>query len=306
MRHFIDLNDWASDEIRDLLDLARFLKHELRSGGNQPVLRHKSLAMIFQKPSLRTRVSFEVGMQQLGGHALMIAPDEIGLGVRETVPDIARVLSGYCHGIMARVFKHEHVLSLAEWASVPVINGLSDEQHPCQALADVLTIQEHFGTLNGLNVAYIGDGNNVAVSLAQALAHSHVNITVATPPQYDLPEDSLDHIMPLAERNGVTVTQLRDPYEAVRHADVIYTDAWWSMGQESQKDQRAKEFAAYQVDEKLVKSASKKTMVMHCLPAHRGYEISDAVMDGDQSLVFKQAENRLHAQKAILVRLMAG
>jgi ornithine carbamoyltransferase len=304
MRHFVDLADWSASDFRELLALAHQLKRELRSGGNRPALQGKQLAMVFQKPSLRTRVSFEVGMEQLGGHALMIGPDEIGLGKRESVADVARVLSRYVQGIMARVFDHAHVTELAQYASVPVINGLSDAQHPCQALADVLTIEEHLGSAAGLKVAFIGDGNNVAFSLGQACAHLGAHFVVASPEGYALPEAAQARIRALAANTGATVEQVTDPQAAADGADVLYTDSWFSMGQEKEAAQRAPLFARYQVNTALLERANRRAIVMHCLPAHRGQEITDDVADGPQSALFDQAENRLHAQKAVLATLM--
>ncbi len=304
MRHFIDLMDWSTEDLRQLLDLAVHLKMDWRSGGNQPVLKGKALAMVFQKPSLRTRVSFEIGMQQLGGSALMISPQEIGLGKRESVADVARVLSGYVQGIMARVFDHGHVVELAKWGSVPVINGLSDAQHPCQALADVLTIYERFGRIDGVRIVYIGDGNNVALSLAQAAANFGAHFAVATPPGYGLAEEDMATVGEIAERTGGSIEAFEDPYTAVKNADVVYTDTWVSMGQEAETEQRLAALRPYQVNDDLLRRADKHAIVMHCLPAHRGDEITDSVADGDQSAIFQQAENRLHAQKAVLVTLM--
>jgi ornithine carbamoyltransferase len=304
MRHFIDLAEWSTEDLRQLLDLAVQLKAEWRAGGNQPVLKGKALAMVFQKPSLRTRVSFEVGMQQLGGSALMIGPQEIGLGKRESIPDVARSLSCFVQGIMARVFEHAHVLELAEWASVPVINGLSDAQHPCQAMADALTIYERFGHLDGLRVVYVGDGNNVALSLAQAVANFGVHFVAASPSRYSLSEEDLSQVAEIAERTGGSVELYEDPAQAVKNADVIYTDTWVSMGQEAETEARVAALRGYQVNDDLLKRAGKQAIVMHCLPAHRGHEITDSVADGSQSAIFQQAENRLHIQKAILVTLM--
>lgn len=304
MRHFIDLADWSSDDVQHLLDLALQLKAEYKNGGNPPLLRGKALAMVFQKPSLRTRVSFEMAMQHLGGHALMLSPMEIGLGKRESVADIARVLSGYVQGIMARVFDHAHVTELAEWASVPVINGLSDNSHPCQAMADVLTLREHFGKVAGLRIAFVGDGNNMALSLGEAAAHLGAHYTIAAPAGYTLSEEALERINTLAAPHGGTVRAYHDPLEAVRDADCIYTDTWVSMGQEGDSERRLRDLAGYQVNEALLQHAPSHAVVLHCLPAHRGQEITDAVADGAQSLIFQQAENRLHAQKAILVELM--
>ncbi len=305
MRHYLDLADWRSEEIRELLNLAQFLRLEFKSGGNKPVLRGKTLAMIFQKPSLRTKVSFETGMNQLGGAALMLGPDEIGLGKRESIGDVARSLSRFVQGIMARVFAHETVLELGRYATCPVINGLTDSQHPCQALADVLTIIDHLGRVEGRRVAFVGDGNNVAFSLAQAVAHAGGHFAIASPPGYGLPEEDIDSIALIARANGSTFETFHDPVQAVREADVVYTDTWISMGQEASAQQRIADFQPYQVNANLMKYASRRAIVMHCLPAHRGQEVTDEVLDGPYSVVFDQAENRLQAQKAILVKLLA-
>ena len=300
MEHFLDLTDWSTKELRELLQLAVHLKTEWRAGGNKPVLQGKILGMVFQKPSLRTRVSFEVGMKHLGGDAIMLGPSEIGLGKRESIGDVARVLSGYVDGIMARVFDHEHVTGLAQYARVPVINGLSDYLHPCQAFADVLTIYENFGHLEGLRLAYIGDGNNVARSLLNAAAHFGIDFAIASPVGYELPEASN---YPL--HTEMMLNTSHDPMKAVKEADVIYTDTWVSMGQEDEVAAREAKFDAFQVNAELLKNAHPDAIVMHCLPAHRGQEITDEVADGPQSVIFQQAENRLHAQKAILVKLLA-
>ncbi|MEW5959122.1 MAG: ornithine carbamoyltransferase [Chloroflexota bacterium] len=306
MRHFLDISDFSADELWQFLNKARELKDEWQAGGNQPILKGKILGMIFQKPSLRTRVSFEVGMLHLGGEVLYLSPAEIGLGKRESVPDIARVMSGYVDGIMARVFDHQHVLQLAQYGRVPVINGLSDYSHPCQALADVFTIWEHFGRLEGLAVAYVGDGNNVANSLAIAAVTLGAHFRIATPPGYELLAEAMTRVKSLAQRRGVSVTVSTDPAAAVTGADVIYTDVWTSMGQEAETEQRLKIFPPYQVNAGLVAQAKPGAIVMHCLPAHRGEEITDEVADGPQSRLFPQAENRLHAQKGILALLLAN
>ena len=303
-KDFIDITDYSAEELRQLLDLAVRLKQEYQQGGNQPILKGKVLAMIFQKPSLRTRVSFDMGMRHLGGDALYLSPSEIGLGQRESIADVARVLSGMVQGIMARVFQHEHVLELAKWASIPVINGLSDASHPCQALADIMTVYEKFGRIEGINVCYVGDGNNVAVSLMQISSKLGANFTIATPEGYDLPEEVIQKIQPIARQSGSELRFLRDPHQAVRKADVIYTDTWTSMGQEAESANREKVFPPYQVNEQLVAEANPDVIVMHCLPAHRGQEITDAVADGSHSMLFPQAHNRLHAQKAILATLL--
>ncbi len=304
MRHFLELNDWTSDELRDMLKLAVELKQEYFAGGNKPRLKDKILAMIFQKPSLRTRVSFEVGMLHLGGHAIMLGPSEIGLGKRESIADIARVLSGYVHGIMARVFEHTHVVELSEWANVPVINGLSDDAHPCQAMADVMAIYEHFGHTEGLKLAYIGDGNNVAASLLYAAAHFGMHYTVASPVDYRIPAGVIEKAQPLIDKRGITFEQVVEPAEAAANADILYTDTWISMGQEEETVLRKQVFARYQINRDLLRTAKPTAVVMHDLPAYRGNEITDEVADGPQSIIFQQAHNRLHAQKALLVSLM--
>jgi ornithine carbamoyltransferase len=306
MNDFLDIADHSSGEIQDLLDLAIQLKEEWKAGGNSPLLKGKVLAMIFQKPSLRTRVSFDMAMRHLGGDALYLSPDEIGLGKRESIADIARVLEGYVQAIMARVFAHDHILQLAHWANIPVINGLSDASHPCQALADAMTIQENFKSLKSLKVAFIGDGNNVAVSLMQICTLLGADFTFAGPEGYDLPSNEVGKSRLIAQKTDCTVNLLRDPFQAVTDADVIYTDTWTSMGQEAESQVRAKVFPPYQVNAALVARARPHVIVMHCLPAHRGQEITDEVADGPNSVLFSQAHNRLHAQKAILVRLLAG
>jgi ornithine carbamoyltransferase len=302
MRHFLDLSDWSSKDLRQMIRLAQQLKLEWQSGGNKPVMAGKTLGMIFQKPSLRTRVSFDVGMQHLGGHAIMLGPDEIGLGKRESIADVSRVLSSMVQIIMARVFDHDHVVQLAQWSRVPVINGLSDASHPCQAMADILTIAEHFGYTDGLRLTYIGDGNNVAVSLLHICAHFGVHFTIASPEGYDLPA----HVIECGKQinPNIEINLLREPAEAVQGADILYTDTWVSMGQEAEAAKRVAAFAGYQINQELLVQAPKHAVVMHDLPAYRGKEITDEVADGPQSIIFQQAENRLHAQKAVLVSLM--
>lgn len=304
MKHLLSIADLSADEVWQVLNLAKELKEEWRKGGNKPILRGKTLGMVFQKPSLRTRVSFEMGMIHLGGQALYLSPDEIKLGVRESVPDVARVLSRYVDGIMARVFAHSHIQELAAYSRVPVINGLSDYNHPCQALADFLTIWEKRGKLKGLKLAYVGDGNNVAVSLLFAAAKVGMDVALASPEGYELSNDVVKLGQEFAAQSGSQVELVRDPAAAVRGADVIYTDAWTSMGQEEEIERRLKVFPPYQVNAALVAQAKPDVMVMHCLPAHRGQEITDDVADGPNSVLFDQAENRLHAQKAILALLM--
>jgi len=308
MDHFLTLGDLTPDEFMGLLDLAVRLKAELRKKGrNKPLLENKTLGMIFQKPSLRTRVSFDMAMIQLGGQALYISPNEIQLGKRESVADVARVLSRYVDGIEARVFAHADAVELAKYSRVPVVNGLSDYSHPCQGAADLLTIYERFGKLKGLKVTFVGDGNNVATSLAFGCALTGAHFVCASPEGYDLRADVAAKAGEMGQATGSTITLLRDPLEAARDADVIYTDVWTSMGQEEETEQRLKVFApTYQINADLVSHAAPGYIVMHCLPAHRGQEITDEVCDDEQhSALWDQAENRMHAQKAILVELMA-
>ncbi len=304
--HFLALTDFTSAQLQALISAAIELKAEWHSGGNQPLLAGKVLAMVFQKPSLRTRVSFEVGMQHLGGHAVYLSPSEVGLGERESVPDVARVLSGMCQGIMARTFRHEDLLELARWASVPVINGLTDYNHPCQAMADVLTLQEHFGKVAGLKVAFIGDGNNVATSLAYAAGKFGFEFTIASPVGYELPEHVKRQAEQLVAQGAGSISYTTNVFEAARGAHVLYTDTWTSMGQEAETERRRLDFVGYQINAELLALADKDAVVMHCLPAHRGEEITDEVADGERSLLFKQAANRLHVQKAILVYCLAS
>ena len=303
MTHFTAIADCTAEELHHVLDVALRLKKQHReSGRNDPILYGKSLAMIFEKPSLRTRVSFAVAMTQLGGSGLLLRPDEVGLDTREPLKDIARILSGMCDGIMARTFEHDKITNLAKWSTVPVINGLTDFSHPCQAMADLMTLQEHFGQLRGRTLAFIGDGNNVARSLSVACARFEMKFILASPPGYELPADDVARLRRQAPDMDLRITQ--DPLEAVRGADTIYTDTWVSMGQEAEKTERVKDFAGFQVDERLLAAAPGHAVVLHCLPAYRGLEISDAVMEGPQSLIFPEAENRLHFQKGLLAVLL--
>lgn len=304
MKHFLDIADFSGDEIQHMLELGLQLKQEQKEGKYRSILKNKVLAMVFQKPSLRTRVSFDMAMRTLGGDALYLSPQEIGLGKRESIADVSRVLSSYVQIVMARVFEHQHVLDLAKWSSVPVINGLSDYNHPCQAMADALTILEEFSNLQGLTVSYIGDGNNVAVSLMKVVTKLGADFRIANPEDYGMPEVAIQQSREFAALSGGSVTLLRDPEAAAEGADVIYTDTWTSMGQEEEAKKRERVFPPYQVNQALVKLAKPTVIVMHCLPAHRGQEITDAVADGPHSRLFTQAENRMHAQKAILVELL--
>lgn len=304
MKHFLELSSWATNDLWHILQLATHLKMEWQTGGNRPVLKGKILGMVFQKPSLRTRVSFDVAMKHLGGDAIMLGPDEIGLGKRESIADVARVLSRYVQCIMARVFDHDHVVQLAQHSRVPIINGLSDSYHPCQAMADMLTIFEKFGRLRGLRLAYIGDGNNVAASLLNAAAHFGMNFAIATPAGYELPSAVQVRAAEIASKSGAIIETFNDPKQAAAKADVLYTDTWVSMGQEDESARRRQAFSGYQINKDLLALAQEDHIVLHCLPAHRGEEITDDVADGPTSAIFEQAENRLHVQKAILVKLL--
>lgn len=279
---------------------------QTKNGQTVSILGGKTLALLFEKPSLRTRVSFDVAMQQLGGHALYLSPAEVGLGEREPVADVARVLSRYVDAIAARTFKHETVEELARWADVPVINALSDGEHPCQALADLLTIYEKKDRWRGLVLAFVGDGNNVARSLMLGSAMVGMEFRIASPQGYCVSRALVDKAESLAAASGAAVVCVESPQEAVRGADVVYTDVWASMGQEKEQVERRRAFSGYQVNAELLALASPDAIVMHDLPAHRGEEIADEVIEGPQSVVFDQAENRLHAQKAVLALILGG
>jgi ornithine carbamoyltransferase len=304
MKHFVSISESSAADLGHVLDVAHRLKKQLKTTGrNDQLLANKTLAMIFEKPSLRTRVSFAVAMTQLGGNGLLLRDEEIGLGKREPIRDIARVVSGMCDGIMARTFEHEKVVTLAKYATVPVINGLTDFSHPCQAMADIMTLQEHFGTdLAGRTVAYVGDGNNVARSLAVACGRFGLRFILASPPSYELPPEDVDRIMSQVPEMDFEISH--DPSDAVKEADAIYTDTWVSMGQEAEKATRMRDFHGFQLNEKLLGKAPDHAVVLHCLPAYRDLEITDAVLEGPRSLVFPQAENRLHLQKGLLAVLM--
>jgi ornithine carbamoyltransferase len=305
MTDFLSIADLSAVQVRAVIELARVIKSANTDDpyAQEWILRGKSAALIFEKPSLRTRVTFEVAMYQLGGKAIHLAPSEIQMGTRESVPDVARNLERWVHGIVARTHRHETLLELAENAKVPVINALSDRDHPCQALADLLTLKEHQGDLKGLRLAYLGDGNNVANSLLHACARLGVHMTLGCPEGYE-PDSAV--LAAAQEEGGKTSAELkvvRDPRDAVQEADAIYTDVWASMGQEAEAAAREPIFRPYQLNAELL-AAAREPLVMHCLPAHRGREITDEVMDGPQSVVFDQAENRLHVQKAILAVLL--
>ncbi len=302
-RSFIDLYDFKRHELRKILDTAHDLKRKQKRGEPHELLKGKSLAMIFMKSSTRTRVSFEVGMTQLGGHALYLSPSGTQLGRGETIGDTAQVLSRYCSGIMARVYGHDEIKGLAEHATVPVINGLSDLLHPCQIMADMLTIEEHKGALERLKITYVGDSNNVSNSIMQGCTIMGMDVTIGSPKGYTPDAPIMKRANELSERYDTTLEVVNDPIEAVKNADVIYTDTFFSMGQERDK-KKEEELMAFQLNQKLVNAARKHVIAMHCLPAHRNEEITDEVMDGPHSVIFDQAENRLHAQKAILALIM--
>ena len=302
-KDLVSIADLSAADIEAILDLALELKASPRP--QPPPLAGKILALIFQKPSLRTRVSFEVGMVQLGGHAMYLSNQEVGLGQRESVPDVARVLSRMVDGIVARTFSHNDVVDLAASASIPVMNGLSAVEHPCQVLADLLTMRERRGHLAGLRLAWVGDGSNVVNSLLLAAPRVGLNLRIATPPGYEPDGRALDVAANEASQADIELEIVHSPRDAVRGADFVYTDAWYSMGQEDERETRLPIFRPYQVNAELMSAAASGAMVLHCLPAHRGEEITDEVLDGPASVALDQAENRVHAQKAVLVRLMA-
>jgi ornithine carbamoyltransferase len=301
-RDLLSIAELSADEVETILRTALSLK---RDGGGTRALAGKTLALLFEKPSLRTRVSFDVAMQQLGGQAVYLNQSEVGLGQREPVADVARVLSRYVHVVASRVYEHETLVQLARHASVPVINALSDEEHPCQALADLLTVLERHGSLRGVRLAFIGDGFNVAASLAAGCALTGVSFAIASPEGFGLPATALRMMERVAGEHGARIDTYTDPEEAVRGADVVYTDVWASMGHEDSYAHRKEAFSGYAVTAQLMSLANPGAIFMHDLPAHRGEEVMDEVIEGPQSVVFDQAENRLHAQKAILA-LFAG
>lgn len=305
-KDFISIHDLSSLDVEEILNLATDLKKKQANQEKHEYLWAKSLAMIFEKPSTRTRVSFEIGMWQLGGLAVNLDQEAIGLGVRESIGDVAKTLSRYADAILIRTFEHAKVLELAKSASVPVINALSDLLHPCQAMADIFTVKEKKGDLKNLKLAYIGDGNNVCHSLMFAAAKVGMNMTIATPKGYEPKDEIVKLAFEDAKATGIEIDILNDPVVAAKNADVIYTDVWASMGQEKESKKRKKVFEKFQVNQKLVKLAKKDVIIMHCLPAHRGEEVTAEVIGGPNSVVFDQAENRLHVQKAILTLLLGG
>lgn len=304
MKHFISIHDITTEEFHGLLDLAGKLKKEQKAGIPHPILAGKSLGMIFTKSSTRTRISFEVGMFQLGGHPLFLNANDMQLGRGESIYDTANVMSRFVDGIMIRTYDHQDVLDLAKYGSVPVINALTDYLHPCQAMADLMTVYEHKGRLEGLKLAYVGDGNNVAHSLLYACAKAGMDMSVATPKGYECAAEVVENAAADGKKTGSTILTTYDPQEAMQNADVVCTDTWTSMGQEAEKAERVKIFQDYQVNGALFAKAKEDAIFIHCLPAYRGYEVTEEVIDGPRSVIFDEAENRLHAQKAILATLM--
>jgi len=302
MKDFVSINECSGEQIEELLAESMSLKKFYKAGNCDLCLAGKNLVMLFEKPSLRTRMSFQIAMTDLGGSPIYVKPEDIGgIGKREPIKDMARVISRYADGIMARTFEHNTVTELAHFATAPVINALTDWSHPCQAMADVITIKEHYGRLDGIKIAFIGDGNNVARSLAFACVKLGMKMVVASPAGYELDDES---IWKANETSAESVWQISDPVEAVTGADIVYTDTWVSMGQEDEMQERLKDFAGFQVNAELLKAAP-AAKIMHCLPAHRGCEITDDVMESDNSIIFDQSENRLHFQRALLKKLMS-
>lgn len=304
MRHFISITDITKDEFDEILTLADKLKKMQKNGTPHQYLKGKALGMIFAKSSTRTRVSFETGMFQLGGHALFLSSNDIQLGRGESIYDTANVLSGMLDGIMIRTFSQDDVYDLAKYGSIPVINALTDLEHPCQAMADMQTIYEEFGRLEGLKMCYVGDGNNMAHSLAHACAMAKMDFYVATPEKYKCVPEQIEKAKEIAKKQGCNIIETLDPEEAMKNADVVYTDTWISMGQEDQKAIKIKEFEGYKIDKKLYSLTNENSIFLHCLPAYRGFEVTEDVIDGPHSRIFREAENRLHAQKAIMTMLM--
>ena len=299
-KDFLHITDFTTEEIWEILELAKEIKAKLKNREEYKPFKDQSLAMIFAKPSARTRVSFETGFFRLGGHALYLSPSDIEIGKREAVKDIARVFSGYNDMIMARLFEHKHILELAEYASIPVVNGLTDYNHPCQIMADILTVYEHRGNLNNIKIVYVGDGNNIVHSWLHLAARIPMYFTCVCPEGFEPDQKTIK----LVEDTGISTVEIsNDPKLDISGADVIYTDVWASMGEKEETKMREKLFAEFQVNSAMMKSTGKNSLFMHCLPAERGREVTDAVMESPNSIVFDQAENRLHAQNAIMVKI---
>jgi len=300
-KDFIHISDLTSDEIFAILDRSKWIKSQFKQNANYKPFAGKTLAMIFAKPSARTRVSFETGFYRLGGHALYLGPNDIGIGKRESTADIARVLSRFNDMIMARLFNHQDIIDLADYASVPVVNGLTDFNHPCQIMADIFTVLEHKGNLDNLKVSYVGDGNNIVHSWLMLAQKIPFHFSIACPEGFEPDQDLVKKV----QDGGLsTVEVVHDPYKSVKDADVVYTDVWASMGQKEEADERRKLFSKFQINNQLMQSTNKHTYFMHCLPAERGIEVTDSVCDAEYSIIFDQAENRMHAQNAIMLKLM--
>ena len=300
VKHFLHISDYSKEELWEILDLAKIVKSKFRKREDNKVFNNKSLAMIFAKPSARTRVSFETGFEWMGGHALFLGPNDIGIGKREAIKDISRVLSRYNDIIMARLFEHEHIIELAEHSSVPIVNGLTDYNHPCQIMADIFTVWENLNDIDGAKIVYMGDGNNIVHSWLHLSMRFHLDFVCCCPEDYEPDAELVNQ----AKESGVSkITITNDPVSAVSGADVIYTDVWASMGQKEEAEEREKAFKNFQVNEKLMSLTGKDTLFMHCLPAERDREVTDGVMESDNSIVFDQAENRMHVQNAIMIML---
>ena len=300
VKHFLHISDYSKEELWKILDLAKIVKSKFRKREDNKVFNNKSLAMIFAKPSARTRVSFETGFEWMGGHALFLGPNDIGIGKREAIKDISRVLSRYNDIIMARLFEHEHIIELAEHSSVPIVNGLTDYNHPCQIMADIFTVWEHLNDIDGAKIVYMGDGNNIVHSWLHLSMRFPLDFVCCCPEDYEPDAELVDQ----AKESGVSkITITNDPVSAVSGADVIYTDVWASMGQKEEAEERERAFKNFQVNEKLMSLTGKDTLFMHCLPAERDREVTDGVMESDNSIVFDQAENRMHVQNAIMIML---
>ena len=300
-RDFLHITDFTTEEIWETLELSKWIKKKFRDGETYEPFKGKSLAMIFAKPSARTRVSFETGFFKLGGHALFLGPNDIGIGKRESVGDVAQVLSRFNDMVMARLFDHNHILEMAQHATVPIVNGLTDFNHPCQIMADILTVYEHRGKLDDLKITYVGDGNNIVHSWLALAMRIPFHLTIACPEGYTPDENMLMS----AKSAGLSTIEIsHEPMEAVKDSDVIYTDVWASMGQKEEAEERRRKFNGFQVNDQLMAATGKHTYFMHCLPAERGVEVTDSVCDADYSIIFDEAENRMHAQNAIMVKLM--
>ena len=300
VKHFLHISDYSKEELWEILDLAKIVKSKFRKREDNKVFNNKSLAMIFAKPSARTRVSFETGFEWMGGHALFLGPNDIGIGKREAIKDISRVLSRYNDIIMARLFEHEHIIELAEHSSVPIVNGLTDYNHPCQIMADIFTVWENLNDIDGAKIVYMGDGNNIVHSWLHLSMRFPLDFVCCCPEDYEPDVELVNQ----AKESGVSkITITNDPVSAVSGADVIYTDVWASMGQKEEAEERERAFKNFQVNEKLMSLTGKDTLFMHCLPAERDREVTDGVMESDNSIVFDQAENRMHVQNAIMIML---